>query len=219
VPEPETLNSTTSSTLAQLLEIDTQLSMQQSQLLAQLESIQHKRQSLQVVIALFDETDKTDVATPTEETITTPQAQTQKQPQSVDENLAASPTEQEESPSAVSSPASTTAKKPASSSKKKNPTKKTQPSKAAKQAPSWQQYLGEEFYNSSLPQAISEVLQSQPELVWEISAVVDAIFVEDIPVAVKKKVRLQITNLLAQGARENKWYRGQQGCYTIAGNA
>jgi hypothetical protein len=31
-----------------------------------------------------------------------------------------------------------------------------------------------------------------------------------------EKVRLQITNLLGTGARENKWYRGQQGSYTLS---
>lgn len=76
-----------------------------------------------------------------------------------------------------------------------------------------------EFRNSSLPQAIAEVIHSQAERVWDISAVVDAIFVEHIPVEVKKKVRLQITNLLATEARENKWYRGQQGSYTMSKEA
>jgi hypothetical protein len=79
--------------------------------------------------------------------------------------------------------------------------------------------LRSEFRNSSLPQAIAEVIHSQPERIWDIRAVVDAIFVEQIPQDVKKKVRFQITNLLATGARENKWERRQQGSYTIAGNA
>jgi hypothetical protein len=63
------------------------------------------------------------------------------------------------------------------------------------------------------------VLHSQAERVWDISAVVDEIFIEEIPVEVKKKVRFQITNLLATGARENKWYRGQQGSYTLSKEA
>jgi glucan-binding YG repeat protein len=222
VPEPENLNSITSSTLAQLLEIDTQLSVQEAHLSAQLESIQHKRQSLQVVIALFDETDKTDVAAPIEETITTTRAQNEKQPESVEEEKVVSQTDKDKLliPAPIA-PASKTDKKTATSSAKKSQTRKSQTSKSktVKQPPGWQQYLREDFRNSSLPQAISEVLHSQPERVWDISAVVDAIFVSEIPHEVKKKVRLQITNLLAQGARENKWYRGQQGSYTLSGKA
>jgi hypothetical protein len=75
VPEPEHLNATTPSTIAQLLNIDTQLSVQEAQLRAQLESIQQKRQSLQVVISLFNDIDKAHVVAPIEETASTPQAQ------------------------------------------------------------------------------------------------------------------------------------------------
>jgi hypothetical protein len=217
VPELENLNSITSSTLAQLLEIDTQLSVQEAHLSAQLESLQHKRQSLQVVIALFDETDKTDVAAPIEETIPTPQLQSEKQLESVKEEKVVLQTDKDKLPiPAPIAPASKTGKKTTTSASKKKSTKKTQTSKTVKQVPGWQQYLRSEFGNSSLPQAIAQVLESDLERVWEISAVVDAIFVESIPQEIKKKVRLQITNLLAQGARENKWERGQQGSYTLS---
>jgi hypothetical protein len=79
--------------------------------------------------------------------------------------------------------------------------------------------LRSEFRNSSLPQAIASVIHSETERVWDIPSVVDAIFVESIPVEVKKKVRLQITNLLAEGVRENKWEREQQGSYTMSPEA
>jgi len=51
--------------------------------------------------------------------------------------------------------------------------------------------------------AIASVLHSDVKRIWDIATVVDTIFVEKIPLEVKKKVRLQITNLLASGAREN----------------
>jgi hypothetical protein len=220
VPEHKNLNSTTSSTLTQLLDIDSLLSMQEAQLCAQLESIQQKRQSLQVVINLFNETDKTHVAEGIEEKTSPPQAQSENQPKSVEEEKVVSPTSTDELPSvAPPAPASKTSKKTTTSSSKKKSTKQTQPSKTVKQAPGWQQYLREEFRNSSLPQAISSVIHSQPERNWEIPAVVDAIFIEEISQEVKKKVRLQITNLLAQGARENKWERRQQGSYTLSQEA
>jgi hypothetical protein len=60
------------------------------------------------------------------------------------------------------------------------------------------------------------VLESQTERVWEITALIEALFVEEIPQEVKKKVRHQITNILIQGVRDNKWYRPQQGAYTMS---
>ncbi|NJO93844.1 MAG: hypothetical protein HC820_04895 [Hydrococcus sp. RM1_1_31] len=175
-----------------------------------------KRQSLQVVINLFSETNKAFVAAPTEEETSTPQTQTEKQPELVDESQTVVELEPQESLTA-STPI--TVKKKATSTKKKSQTKKTQPSKATKQAPGWQYYLREEFRNSSLPQAIVQVLHSDAKRVWDTATVADAIFVEAIPQEVKKKVRLQITNLLAQGARENKWHREQQGSYTLSKQA
>lgn len=217
---PESQNSvpTTNSTLAQLLEIDLQLSIQEAQLRSQLESLQHKRNSLKVVISLFNETDKTHVAAPIEEKTSTPQAQ--KQPESVDKSQAFVELEPQESQTTSSpTPASTKENKKGTSSSKKSQARKTKTSKTTKPVVGWQQYLREEFRNSSLPRAISSVLHSQAERVWDIAAVVEAIFVEEIPQEVKKKVRLQITNLLATGARENKWYRGQQGSYTLSKEA
>jgi hypothetical protein len=220
VPESEKFDPTTKSTLAQLLDIDSQLSAREAQLRSQLESLQRKRQSIQDVIALFGETDKTDVANDLKETISSTRAQNEKQPESVKENLAVSKTSANKSPSvAPSVSASTKGKKTTASASKKSQTKKTKTSKATKQSPGWQQYLREDFRNSSLPQAIASVVQSEVERVWDISSVTEAIFVPHIPQAVKKKVRLQITNLLAQGARENKWYRGQQGSYSLSKEA
>jgi len=216
VPEPKNLNSTTSSTLPQLLDIDSQLSFQEAQLLSQLESIQQKRQSLQVVISLFNEAEKALVAAPIEKEISTSQAQT------VDESQAVVEPEPQESlttSTPTPTPASTTVKKRTTPTNKKSQTKKTRSKKAAKPVVGWQQYLKEEFSNSSLPQAIAQVIHSNAKRVWNIASVTDAIFVEEIPVEVRKKVRLQITNLLAAGARENKWYRQEQGSYTLSGDA
>jgi len=212
VPEPENSNSTTQTTLAQLLNIDSQLSIQEAQLLAQLESIQEKRQSLQIVINLFAEADKTPVVATMEEKILTPQAQTERESHTV--------VEPEPKTTSIEPPTYPEPKKEKKTvSSKKSPPRKTKSSKTAKQIPGWQHYLRDEFWNSSLPQAISSVLRSQADRVWDIAAVTEAIFVEEIPQEVKKKVRLQITNLLAQGVRENKWYRGQQGSYTLSKKA
>lgn len=219
MPDSHNSDSSTNSTLAQLLEIDSQLSAQETQLLSQLKSIQEKRNSLQVVIGLFTEADKAHVASPIEETTSTPQAQTQKASKTVDESKAVVEPEPQEVPLAPPTDASSTVNKTTTSIKKKSQARKNQLKRNTKPVVGWQQYLREKFRNSSLPQAISSVLHSQAGRVWDIPAVVETIFVEEIPQEVKKKVRHQITNLLAQGARENKWYRGQQGSYTLSKDA
>jgi len=45
----------------------------------------------------------------------------------------------------------------------------------------WQQYLRYEFSNATLSQAVSEVMQQHSGQVLEIAAIVDAIFVNEIP--------------------------------------
>jgi hypothetical protein len=210
VPESQNFIPTSESTLAQLLDVDSQLSVQEVQLRSQLESVQEKRKSLQVVIDLFSQVDRANVES-IKTNPSTPQTQT------IEENLVVSQPNTDESPDvAPPAPAPKKGKKTAKSASKKNPTQKTQTSKTTKQTPGWQHYLREEFRNRSLPQAISSVLESEVERIWDSSAVVEAIFIEEIPQEVKKKVRLQINNLLAIGARENKWERGQQGCYTLS---
>ena len=215
---PDSQNSADSnqSTLAQLLEIDSQLDSQEAQLRSQLESIQEKRQSLQVVISLFTGADKTEVA-PLEEKASLQVAQTDKEPEHIKESQAVFESDKDELPTtSPTTPGAKKGKKAATSSQKKSRTRKTKPNRAAKQAPGWQPYLRAEFSNSSLPQAVSSVLESQTERVWEITALIEALFVKQIPQEVKKKVRHQITNILIQGVRDNKWYRPEQGAYTMS---
>jgi len=216
VPDSQNSASSTQSTLAQLLDINSQLSSQEAQLRSQLESIQEKRQSLQVVISLFTGADKTDVA-PFEEKASLQVAQTDKEPENLKESQAVfEPDKDELLTTSPTTPGSKKGKKAATSSKKKSQTRKTQLKRAVNTTPGWQQYLRAEFSNSSLPQAVSSVLQSQTERVWEIAAIIEALFVKAIPQEVKKKVRHQITNILAQGVTDNKWYRKRQGSYTIS---
>ncbi len=216
---PDSENSaspTQSALLAQLLEIDSQLSSQEAQLHSQLESIQEKRKSLQVVISLFTDADKTSVA-PFEEKASLPVAQIDREPENFEESQAFVESDKDELLTrSLTTPESRKGKKAAAFSKKKSQTRKSQLKRTFKQAPGWQHYLRAEFRNSSLPQAVSSVLQSQTELVWEIAAVIETLFVEEIPQEVKKKVRHQITNILAQGVTDNKWYRVQQGSYTMS---
>ena len=79
--------------------------------------------------------------------------------------------------------------------------------------------MREEFSGNSLPEAVHTVLQRGAERVFEIPAIVKAIFVEQLPMDVGSKARRQVTNILSEGARKNKWYRGQIGYYSVSRTA
>ncbi len=122
------------------------------------------------------------------------------------------------SPTETSSePYSQGTKKTVPSTVKKNQTTKfTRPTKATKTASGWQRYVQAEFSHTSLPSAVSLVLQREAEQVFDIPAVVKAIFGDKLPPEVESKARRQVTNILSDGARKNKWYRGQLGSYSMS---
>jgi hypothetical protein len=195
-------------TITKLLEIDSDLAAQEAELTLQLQSIQEKRHSLKTVINLFvpDAVAHQTVLTPVVEDIaalqdvTTPEleegatgtieATTLPQKQQQKKNL------------------STSSDKP---SKKPSPTKE-----ANKQANEWQQYLRDEFNDASLSLAVSEVMQQQQEQVLDIAAILDAIFVDEIPKAIRSTARERVSNVLSVGAKQGRWYRGQLGKYSMS---
>lgn len=206
------------STLTKLLEVDSELAGQEGELLSQLESIQEKRKSLKTVISLF--TTDTPSAAPIEEPEQIPPLDEAK---SAGEGLVTVPLESRATvtvePQARSVPdtQSNGAKKKAPSSNRTNETKKfTQPPQVAKKASGWQQYVREEFRNTSLPEAVALVLRRQADAVLEIPTIVNSICVDEIPKDVKSKARRQVTNILSNGARQNKWHRGQLGYYSMS---
>ena len=76
--------------------------------------------------------------------------------------------------------------------------------------------MREEFSLSSLPEAVYSVLQRSFDQVFEIPALMNTIFVDSLPTEIASKVRRQITNILSEGARKNKWYRDQLGRYSMS---
>lgn len=217
-------NQTSNSTLAKLLEVDSQLADQEAQLRVQLQSVQEKRQSLKTVISLFTTAD-----TPEEAPVEEPRslgAQTSSELETVNENLAGSPLENladttaeletEASPDTQSNGAK---KQVVSSTKGNKTTKITQTAKTGKKSSRWQDYVRAEFSNTSLPEAVFSVLQRQSDRVFEIAAIMNAIFVDELPAEVRTKARRQVTNILSAGAMKNKCYRGQLGQYSISKTA
>ena len=220
MPNSQDFDQTDNSTLAKLLEVDSQLTVQEAELLSQLESVQEKRRSLKTVISLFTKTDT--ATTPVAEQAQTSSAESLRV-KPVDEDLTVLPLENsnattaaksqaQASPDAKSKEAQTTA--PATSRNKT--TKPTHPAKVSRKGLGWQQYVREEFSHTSLSEAVSLVLQHQADKVFEIPAIVNTIFMDELPKEVGNKARRQVTNILSEGARKNKWYRGQLGYYSMS---
>lgn len=218
------VQSSTSSnhTIAKLLEADADLAAQEVKLSAQLQSVQQKRQSLKTVIDMFapaHTTDPVPVATPAQTLVA------QEQPQLTTSDVAVlelsgvmpdittseapeAPTPQKQKAKKNSSPNST------GQSKKSAPT-----GKQSKATDTWQQYVKDEFSNASLAEAVAQVMQQHEKKVLEIATILDAIFTNDIPKEVRSTARERISNVLSVGAKNGKWYRGQQGKYSMSQGA
>ena len=141
-----------------------------------------------------------------------PSAKKTKQPAAKKTATKTDPTTTEQTLSAEDTQSSK-AKSVSSASKTKEP---TAAKKTAKTSGRWQDYLREEFSNSALSEAVGQVLQRQPEEVLETAAIINAIFVDELPKGVRNTARERIANVLSDGVRKNKWYRAEAGSYSMS---
>jgi len=222
VQDSQRFDQTSDPMLAKLLEVDSQLAAQEAELSAKLQDIQDKRRSLKTVISMFTLAD-TPIATVAEKLAQTPTVETGSEPEPMTEDLATlqldtsqTTTSAESTNKVVPENQSQKTKNFQSSASRKQTKKLTQSMKTARKTESWQDYLREEFSQTTLPDAVSKVMQRQPEQVLQIPAIVDGIFMDEIPQAARTKARRQITNILSEGARKSKWYRAQPGGYTMS---
>ena len=209
------ISPTSNSIVAKLLEVDSDLAVTEVQLAAQLQSIQEKRHSLKNVISLFPPGD----AALTPVVTSTPVVEKQAEPPAPEvatpelEDTAIDATE------AVPSTQKRQGKKNISSSTSKSNKKSVPTKEASKEADTWQQYVKEDFSNASLAEAVAEVMQQQQEQVLEITTILDALFVEEIPKELRTKARERVSNVLSVGAKKGKWYRGLAGKYSMSSAA
>ncbi len=211
------ISPTSNSIVAKLLEIDADLAATEVQLAAQLQSIQEKRHSLKNVISLFP---PVDTAYPTPVVTSTPE---------LVEKLAQPPVPEVATPELENTTIDTTeaapstqkrqGKKNISSSTSKSNKKSVPTKEASKEADTWQQYLKEDFINASLAEAVAEIMQQRLEQVLEITTILDAIFVQEIPKELRSKARERVSNVLSVGAKKGKWYRGLAGKYGMSSAA
>ena len=202
------------SIVTKLLEADADLSAQEIELNTQIESIQDKRHSLKTVIDMFAPAN-IPVAAPA----TTPVAAEQPQPTVPEVTL----------PESNGALADNTAEAPVTpitgqrQGKKnlapisnKQSKKSTSTKEPSKNTSDWQQYVKEDFGNATLSEAVAEVMQQHSKQVLEITAIIDAIFTNNIPKEVRSTARERVSNVLSVGAKSGKWYRGKLGKYSMS---
>ena len=229
VPNSQTSSNTSNPTVAKLLEADAFLATTELQLNAQLQSIQEKRRSLKTVIDLFAPTDSataTPIVTPPETPVAEESAEvTNEQTEPTTEDVVTLELDTPKTDSTTDAKAPTVSDAPHRQAKKNSaPASKKQSAKSKSQNPSkeletWSDYLRDEFSDATLSQAVSEVMQRQPEQVLETTAIVDAIFVDKIPRDVRSKARERVSNVLSVGVKKEKWYRGGAGSYSMSKGA
>ena len=225
---------TSTSVLTKLLDVDADLASQEATLLVQLEAVREKRTSLKSVIGMFSSTDTgSTAAEPAEPAAPAAPAKQPGKPgrkpresKAQDAKTAPVADEVAPEPSTPASPPEVEAETeeaptPAKSGRgrRANPDKPKRGPKPARKMEGWQRYVRAEFGKTPLPEAVSVVLQRQPEDIIEVPAIVDAIFEQEMPQTVRNKARDRILHVLSAGVKENKWYRGRTGQYSLSRNA
>ena len=186
------------STLSKLLSVDSDLVAQEAALNEQLEAIKVKRASLQTVLNMFEAKNQT----------TAPNLKSAPEPTAI---------------AAVGSGVPTTAPTKVSSSRQpsKAKAKAAKPRKSSSSPKSnrrgWREYVRDEYRKMPLPAVVTSILKGQPQKVFAIAEVVDTIFMQTIPQTARTSARERVSNILAEGARKEQWYRGREsGCYRFS---
>lgn len=215
----QTLDQTSDPTLSKLLEADSDLAAQAATLSTQLEAIQEKRRSLQAVISMFSSADNS--AAGVEKQFETNGKSESSAASSVEPEpeLAAEIPAAEPSIEAAPQNGAKVSGEAKPADKKRKSTKVAKATKPAGRDTTWRRYVRKEYSKTSLPEAVANVLQSHPEEVFEVPAIVNTIFVDGTPKEARSEARNRVSNVLSIGLKDNKWYRGKKGQYSVSSEA
>ncbi|NJL38151.1 MAG: hypothetical protein HC899_16470 [Leptolyngbyaceae cyanobacterium SM1_4_3] len=202
---PQKADSTTDPTLVKLLEAESDLAAQAITLTSQMEALKEKRRSLQTVIGLFSSTGTaTDLL---ENSETNGEVESTA---SVEDSSFESEEPLDESDAELPSKSGSSADRGRKSSKA------AQTEKSTGRDTAWRRYMRKEFAKTSLPEAVAYILHQQPNKVFEVPTIVDALFIEATPKDARNDARNRVSNVLSIGLKNNKWYRGKKGQYSLS---
>jgi hypothetical protein len=207
---PQKTDSTTDPTLVKLLEAESDLAAQAVALTSQMEALKEKRRSLQTVIGLFS---STGTAT---DLLENSKANGEVESTASVEDSSFEPEEPLDEPD-VESPSESKSGRLAGRGRKSS--KAAQTEKSTGRDTAWRRYMRKEFAKTSLPEAVAHILHQQPDKVFEVPTIVDALFIEATPKDARNDARNRVSNVLSIGLKNNKWYRGKKGQYSLSQTA
>ena len=203
------------SSLSKLLSVDSDLVAQEAELVVQLEAIQAKRVSLQTVLKMFDADQAVSPDFKSANESTTAISGVVAVPPT------ATPTQTAQHRKGAKDKTTQLPKEVSSTHQKAKDVGQAAQSVKASSSPKttrrgWREYVRDEYRQTPLSAVVSKILQGHPQKVFEIADVVDTIFVKEIPSVARTRARERVSNILAEGARKEHWYRGESGCYSFS---
>ncbi|MEM9484201.1 MAG: hypothetical protein AAGA83_10970 [Cyanobacteria bacterium P01_F01_bin.116] len=194
--------------LPQLIEAEANLSEQEAALVQQLADIQEQRKGLQTVIAMFDASSGEPMVAPSE----IPPVKDE-EPEAEEETVA-------DKLAKVTKKAKISDRKAKLANVRKTKSAKAaSPKKVDGRTARWQRYVRDAHRDERLQDVVENVLKANPKDSFKIADVMSAIFEDNMPKAQYLKARSRISNILSAGARDNEWYRGRGGTYSMSAKA
>ncbi|MEM7062188.1 MAG: hypothetical protein AAF572_03370 [Cyanobacteria bacterium P01_B01_bin.77] len=202
--------------LTQLVEAEDLLSAQEAALSKQLADIQEQRRGLQTVIAMFDGSTNTNngQAPKALALAVTQDDEVETEPETVKDTVAAKLAKVTRKAKISDDEAETT-----KTSKIRKVSRSTKPVKTDGRTAKWQRYVLDAHRQQRLQDVVANVLKTKSKASFKITDVMSAIFEDDMPKAQFLKARSRISNILSAGARDNDWYRGRGGTYSMSKKA
>jgi len=206
----------------QLVEVESQLAEQEAQLEAQLNVIREKRKSLSSVIEIFGQTDGDTsewLESFTQKSSLAAAGPSTTQPSVEPMNGSSSASVAAPKAQQVEEEEQTSGRRTQSRRGGRKGTKTRKSKRGAKSSGKWQAFVKDEFQDISLPKAVRRVLEQSPDDVVEVSTIISTIFVDDIPAQARTNARDRLSNVLSVGLKNENWYRGGTGKYSISPEA
>lgn len=201
--------------LSQLVEAESLLSEQEAALMQQIAEIQEQRQGLQTVMAMFDgsaDNGQSAAAVASLEVDEEDDDDEEEEIEVAKESVAAKLSR------VTKSKRSARKSKPTKAQERKT-VKSTKSKKADGRTANWQRYVLDDYRQQRLQDVVANVLEAKPKGSFKITDVMSAIFEDDMPKAQFLKARNRVSNILSAGARDNEWYRGRGGTYSLSEKA
>ena len=205
--------------LPQLQTIETELASQEAELSAQLDEIKAKLKGVRAVLPMFSENAEgsTDALANGFADVDTEVLETVQADEQEDELSAVETPEEAEEVDETAEPLMEAEPEVASAEKEERKTrKKTTRKKKDGRLASWQKYVRSGVEQQPMPEAVTLILQTQPEKSFKIAEVMEALFEDSIPKSQYLKARNRISNILSAGARKGEWNRGKGSTYSMS---